>query len=286
MDIEELTKSQIFLLTLLTSFVTSMATGIVTVALMDQGPLTITQSVSRVIQSTIQQAPQPDKKSQPVAAAVAVPLKPPTPSSQEPALSEVVRSVLPSIGKLSSTGSTHDFLGFGIVLDAQGTIVADYNAFGPERRYAYLALQDGTQLKMVVFANDAKDGLIFLTTDEATTTQFTPLALAKDSAAIGDTVVGIFGKTAPRISSGLIVAISNSDPTQVPIITTDLNASLIDSGAPVIARNGALVGISTIASRAIDGSSFTPTSIIAAEYVLAMQTKSNADSEALKQSKK
>src|ERR1700722_9426800 len=54
MDIEKLTKSQIVLLTLLVSFVTSIATGIVTVSLMQQAPPAIAETVNRVIENTIE----------------------------------------------------------------------------------------------------------------------------------------------------------------------------------------------------------------------------------------
>ena len=59
MDIEELTKSQIVLLVVLISFVTSMATGIVTVSLMDQAPTSVAQTVNRVIQQTIKEVASP-----------------------------------------------------------------------------------------------------------------------------------------------------------------------------------------------------------------------------------
>src|SRR3989344_9685665 len=58
MNMEELTKSQIVLLTLLVSFVTSIATGIVTVALIDQAPAGVTQTVSHIIRETVQSAVQ------------------------------------------------------------------------------------------------------------------------------------------------------------------------------------------------------------------------------------
>ncbi len=49
---EELNKSQIVLLTLLVSFVTSMATGIVTVSLMEQGVSPVTTTVNKIVERT------------------------------------------------------------------------------------------------------------------------------------------------------------------------------------------------------------------------------------------
>ena len=54
MEIEELSKSQIILLTLLVSFITSIEPGIVTVSLMDQAPPIIAQTVNRVIERTVE----------------------------------------------------------------------------------------------------------------------------------------------------------------------------------------------------------------------------------------
>src|SRR3954470_15729289 len=54
MDIEKLTKHQIVLLTLLVSFVTSMATGIVAVALMDQAPPAVTKTINQIVEHTVE----------------------------------------------------------------------------------------------------------------------------------------------------------------------------------------------------------------------------------------
>lgn len=54
MDINELNKKQLILLTLLITFVVSIATGIVTVSLMKQMPTSVPQTINNIIQRTIE----------------------------------------------------------------------------------------------------------------------------------------------------------------------------------------------------------------------------------------
>ena len=54
MDIEELSKAQLILLTILINFVTSVATGILTVSLLDQAPAVVTQTINRVVDHTVE----------------------------------------------------------------------------------------------------------------------------------------------------------------------------------------------------------------------------------------
>src|SRR5947209_4146436 len=112
MDIEKLTKSQIILLGLLCSFVTSIATGIVTVSLMDQAPPAIAQSVSRVIERTIETVASTTSKGQPAAAVITqqktVVIK------ESELIPQAIASISPSIVRVYSTNETDpSFLGLG-----------------------------------------------------------------------------------------------------------------------------------------------------------------------------
>ena len=54
MNLEDLTKSQLLLLTVFVNFVTSIAVGVLTVSLLDQAPPTITQTVNRIVDHTVE----------------------------------------------------------------------------------------------------------------------------------------------------------------------------------------------------------------------------------------
>lgn len=62
MDIKDLNKPQLILLAVLLSFVTSIATGITTVTLMQQAPQSITTPINRVVQQTIEKIQQVEGK--------------------------------------------------------------------------------------------------------------------------------------------------------------------------------------------------------------------------------
>jgi S1-C subfamily serine protease len=62
MDIQDLNKSQLLLLALLLSFITSIATGITTVTLMEQAPDSVTVPINRVIQQTVEKIQQVEGK--------------------------------------------------------------------------------------------------------------------------------------------------------------------------------------------------------------------------------
>ncbi len=62
MDIKDLNKSQLILLAILLSFITSIATGITTVTLMQQAPTSVTTPINNVVRQTIEKIQQVEGK--------------------------------------------------------------------------------------------------------------------------------------------------------------------------------------------------------------------------------
>lgn len=54
MNIEDLTKSQLLLLTVLVNFITSIATGVLTVSLLDSAPPSVTKTVNQIVERSVE----------------------------------------------------------------------------------------------------------------------------------------------------------------------------------------------------------------------------------------
>jgi S1-C subfamily serine protease len=250
MDMEQLSKSQMILLGLLVSFVTSIATGIVTVSLMDQAPPAIAQTVNRVIERTVE-AVAPIVKGQ--SAATVVTQEKTVVVKEADLISQAIAKVSPSIVRIFSSGTPDSaFLGLGIVLDANGTIVADGSSLG-DVADASVQLPDGTRVRALVRGRDKDTGFAFLvgTSTASTSPAWKPATVTSDHAVLGDTVVALSGKTIPRIAQGLVTAFPADS-----VIDTDVSSDSIFGGSPLINTDGAIIGISTGVSRATSPTGF------------------------------
>ncbi len=255
MNMEELTKSQIILLTLFVSFVTSIATGIVTVALMAQTPPAITQSVSRVIRETVQTV-VPASASQ---SASVITQEKTVVINESELISKAVQRAEPSIVRLfSGSGEEAVFLGLGIVLDENGTVATDASALGDSAE-ARVVLHDGLSVRQFVRKRDEKAGLAYLSpaTSTSPAPRWVAVSIASDHVVLGQSVVALSGKSATRIGDGLILAlVSGPASTSPQIIETSVGREAILPGSPLINTQGVLVGISTGPARALSDTHF------------------------------
>jgi S1-C subfamily serine protease len=254
MDIEHLSKSQIVLLTLLVSFVTSIATGIVTVSLMDQAPPAIAQTVNRVIERTVEKVVPAGQTAAVVTQQKTVVVK------ESDLIAQAVDRVNPSIVRFyTSAPDTPTFLGLGVVLDASGTLVADDDALA-DRADAVAELSDGTRVRAFVHSRDPLSGIAYLqsatTTLEGKSVHWSPVTISTTQPVLGESVVALSGRTVSRIADGIITTLFPAQKGAPQVIDTGIAAESIVSGSPLIDTDGSLIGVSTSVARASSSSGF------------------------------
>ena len=266
MNMEELSKSQIILLTLLLSFVTSIATGIVTVSLMDQAPPAIAQTVNRIIERTVEKVVPAGQS-----AATVVTQEKTIVVKESELISKAVELVNVSTVRLYASGAENPaFLGLGIVIDSSGTIVGDADSLGEGVVDVVAELADKSKVRATVSVTDTISGLVHFTTGTTTVDAkpdakpivWSPVTVATGRPMLGETVVMLAGKTIARIGAGIVTAVSTASDTGPGIIETDIAADSIISGSPLIDSDGTLLGISTHASRNASASGFVSATIL------------------------
>ncbi len=257
MDIEQLNKSQIVLLTLLVSFVTSIATGIVTVSLMEQAPPAIAQTVNRVIERTVETVtPAPEGQA---AAATVITQEKTVIVSETDLISQAVQKVSPAVVRIYDNKEENpSFYAIGVVLDNKGSVVTDSAAItGSDYT---VALSDGTRVRMFVHGRDKQSGFAFLqpaTTTGNATPAWKPAAIASGKVVLGGTVVSIAGKTVARIYPGVVTATPDDK-----VVDTNIPSDSILAGSPIINTDGSIVGVSTSESRTSSPAGFMSTILL------------------------
>jgi len=113
MDLKELNKSQLILLAILLSFVTSIATGITTVTLMQQAPSSVTVPINRIVKQTVEKiVPAVVSNNQ-------------TLSEDEKKLLEELKAIKPLTVSLFLKGEKEDkILGTGLFLGNNKVVIA------------------------------------------------------------------------------------------------------------------------------------------------------------------
>jgi len=275
MNLEELTKSQIVLLTLLVSFVTSIATGIVAVTLMEQAPPAITQTVNRIVERTIEKVvPQEGQ----VAAATNVVTEKTVVVHESDRISDAVAKTTPIAVRLFGQGKNAEgytielFLGLGVVATNDGLIFADATMMSDDAAVTVVR-SDGLKVPARVIGRDKVAGIVRL--QAATTTEekvdgksetksvgWTSAVFVKSAANLGESVVTIAGRSTLRIASGIVTALSGGDKDALVIIETSIPSDSYIVGSPLITINGEVLGIATVGSRSTAGGFLASPSVL------------------------
>lgn len=271
MDLEELTKTQIILLVLLVSFVTSIATGIVTVSLLEQAPSAVTQTVNQVIERTVQTV-VPDTGTQIITKETTVVVK------EDDLVTKSIADSFDKIGRVHETAATSSpVVALGSLLGS-GTLVTD-SVVGSGMHAVDLG---GDTFFYLVSESYPDIGVVTMAaTGTAPTGAFKTVSM--DSVRLGQTVIGLYGRSERRVAIATVagnsqIATVGTGEKKVPVRSLDTTIAVtLSPGTPLVNAFGDLAGISTGVSRVEDGGSFVAMSDILA-LITASQVKGEATS--------
>ena len=240
---ENLTKQQIILLTLLVSFVTSIATGIVTVALMNQAPVGVVQTINRVVERTIETVTSPPKETKTIVKeTVIVNPEDQIVSAVEKTSKSVVRIYRTNID-ISSGLNSMVFVGLGVIVGEDGVIATDNSLISEGGKYfasissdnlldlSILRAVSGEQVALLRIKNDVKPPLTFV-----------KVPISKNDLKLGQTVIYIGAEKKDSVSTGIVSSLSvkeikpidnsTSTPiaTKISSIETSISSDFVSGG--------------------------------------------------------
>lgn len=224
MNIEELSKSQLILLTILVNFVTSIATGIITVSLLDHAPAFVTQTVNRVVERTIETV---------AAAAPATIIQAPAPSNQDLVTAAIGAGAARAVAiYAASTGTSTPAVSIGTYLSKQRIVVTAAQDALPKE--ALIQFTNGSHLPASL-ARQGKGITIYGFADDATLPKMTaPALIPSGDLKLGETALALGADGSA--STGIVARVSNKGVyTTLPDIGT---------GSAAVNLSGNLIGIS------------------------------------------
>jgi hypothetical protein len=266
--VEDLTKHQLILIVLLITFVTSIATGIITFTLLQQAPVEVTQTINRVVERTIQQVATTDGQPSKTVTTVVV--------NEDDSVLGAISKNEKSIVRLKALGSDGSelFDGMGVVVSADGVVVADIRSLGANP--SAISFYDGKFYPTgKTFKNDA-DGLVFIKPNipqnDTSKYVFYPATLGNsDGLKIGQTLIAISGQSSNAALVGRIFQLSiGADKKTVTNILSDIKLSKATFGSPVLNLSGEIVGIEASFTDSDTQYSYIPVNVLKAATAKAL----------------
>ena len=246
MEIEKLNKTQIILLTLLTSFVTSIATGIVTVSLLGQAPPGVTQTINRVVERTIEKI-VPSPQGAPVITketTVVVKEDDLTSKSIEKDILSIVMIFEKGINKENIPTTT--FVGLGVLLTKDGIIATDSGIISDSLGYLVTA-SDGKSFEVKILNQDEELGVAFIqAVNSDAGYSFIPAPLGDaDKLRLGQSLIVFGGNERRAVSIGIVSGLTPFERKIEGTTTTESFIGYVDSSVPPLAgsRGGPLANI-------------------------------------------
>lgn len=240
MDLERLTKHQIILLTLLVALVTSIATGIVTVSLMNQQPQGITRTINQIVEHTVQTVVP---AAQDAAAAGPVTVTTKTVVVKDDDLTaQSIAAVQKSIVRITARGG-EELVARGVIVDSKGTALTDSDALVASGATSFDAiLSDGTRVPVSVVSDATSSSIAVVTVSAGTSTAAAPATLSDSSKLqLGQSIIRIGGKGVDTVGEGVIATL----PTKNNPSFIEASVSSATPGSLLMNIFGEVIGIAT-----------------------------------------
>ncbi|MEX0918617.1 MAG: S1C family serine protease [Candidatus Paceibacterota bacterium] len=249
---EDLNKNQIILLALFVSFITSIATGIVTVTLMDQAPASVSQTINRVVERTVERVVPGETST--------VVKEVPVIVTEEELIVKAVNTSSPAIFRLArELADQSEVIGSVVYVDARGYFATARSLLAEaDPASVYFAVdEDDTRFRLTEVGRGSQ-AILFRVIDDRREefsrehAQTKPLAINVSDLNIGKTVIGI-GATADgnhTVSVSILSALSGPATATSTVMTT--NASSLDNtGGALLGIQSEMLGINTSVGRTI-----------------------------------
>jgi putative serine protease PepD len=252
---EELNKTQIVLLCLLVSFVTSIGTGIITTSLLREVPQNVTQTINRVVERTVETvAPQVTTNTNTVTREVTVVVK------EEDLVIDSIkksRNSLVRVTKTSGTGSSavSTVQTVGVIVKSDGTVLTDKRFVDNGASY-FVTMPTGEVLSFKIAGTSEKGNAAFLAPILKETKTYAPITMSRsENPQLGQTVIAVGGKEKEAVAIGRINSLGNENVTTsgsgnatsttssvVSAIETDTPLRDSVAGSILLNLNGEMIG--------------------------------------------
>jgi hypothetical protein len=241
---EDLTKQQLILLALLVSFVTSIATGIATVSLIEQAPEGVKTPVFQVIERTVERV-VPEEVLVPGAVRTeekTVIVK------EEDAITGAIEQISKSMVRVYEVELNRNdivlersFVGIGVLVAGAGLVSsADAVVQSNDERYE-IVFPDGTRAVVPVLSRDEIRGFTTFSLDATLGEKLTiATSVDRDSVRLGQTVLGLGGENTTTVALGIVSGLVTNEAGAVTHVTTNFFSGT--SGAPAVNLFGEIVG--------------------------------------------
>ena len=232
---EQLNKQQIILLALLVSFVSSIATGIVVVSIMEQNSQpTITQTINRVVERTIERAVAPDVQGQSTVRETLI-------VREDEAVVNAIEKASRSVVRIFySYGGEQRFAGLGIIISSSGIIAAKIEV--PEGSLLSARLAGGNEVGGTVIGRDLDLGLTIIQAEQGRdpldTRVYTASVMADSKEAkLGQSVIVMGREDGYRVATGILSSVSEN------LLRASVVDPAFDSQAILVNLRGEVLGM-------------------------------------------